>query len=93
METSSHRLDKYNQPKGTWFVFTDGHTEYWNDARVQLEVQHMPYNLFKSQSELWSKEYIRLKEKIRKVERVVFNTENRECEIVDSLNKIRELLT
>ena len=90
---SKHRLDKYNQQKGTWFVFTDGHTEFWNDARTQLEIQYMPFNLLKSQSELWCIEYLKLKEKIRKIERVVFNTENREIEMADTLNKIKSILT
>lgn len=89
---SKHRLDEYKEQKGTWFVFTGGHTEFWNDARTQLEVQHMPFNLVKSQSELWCIEYLKLKEQIRKIERLVFNTENREIEMTDTLNKIREVL-
>ncbi len=92
IKLSKHRLDEYKEQKGTWFVFTDGHTEFWNDARTQLEIQHMPFNLLKSQSELWATEYLKLKEKIRKIERLVFNTENREIEMVDTLNKIRDAL-
>ncbi len=92
IKLSKHRLDEYKEQKCTWFVFTDGHTEFWNDARTQLEVQHMPFNLVKSQSELWCIEYLKLKEKIRKIERLIFNTENREIEMVDTLNKIRDVL-